>query len=55
MAAQSRTRLYAFVHIANIGLSAFPVGELRHPATYDQHALYSRHRAPFCVCGLTIP
>ncbi len=28
MAAQSRTRLYAFVHIANIGLSAFPVGEL---------------------------
>jgi dihydroorotase len=26
--AQSRTRLYAFVHIANIGLSAFPVGEL---------------------------
>jgi dihydroorotase len=28
MAAQSRTRLYAFVHIANIGLSAFPIGEL---------------------------
>ncbi len=28
MAAQSRTRIYAFVHIANIGLSAFPVGEL---------------------------
>src|SRR6185369_12207983 len=28
MAAQSRTRLYAFVHIANIGLSAFPAGEL---------------------------
>ncbi len=28
MAAQSRTRLYAFVHIANIGLSAFPVAEL---------------------------
>ena len=28
MAAQSRTRLFAFVHIANIGLSAFPVGEL---------------------------
>ena len=28
MTAQSRTRLYAFVHIANIGLSAFPVGEL---------------------------
>ena len=27
-AAQSRTRIYAFVHIANIGLSAFPVGEL---------------------------
>jgi dihydroorotase len=26
--AQSRTRIYAFVHIANIGLSAFPVGEL---------------------------
>jgi len=26
--AQSRTRLFAFVHIANIGLSAFPVGEL---------------------------
>jgi len=28
MAAQSRTRLFAFVHIANIGLSAFPMGEL---------------------------
>jgi dihydroorotase len=28
MAAQSRTRLYAFVHIANIGLAAFPVAEL---------------------------
>jgi dihydroorotase len=28
MTAQSRTRLFAFVHIANIGLSAFPVGEL---------------------------
>jgi dihydroorotase len=28
MSAQSRTRLYAFVHIANIGLSAFPVAEL---------------------------
>src|SRR4051812_16131852 len=28
MGAQSRTRIYAFVHIANIGLSAFPVGEL---------------------------
>src|SRR5258705_11447778 len=28
MAAQSRTRLYAFVHIANIGLSAFPIAEL---------------------------
>jgi len=28
MQAQSRTRLFAFVHIANIGLSAFPVGEL---------------------------
>ena len=28
MAAQSRTRLYAFVHIANVGLSAFPIGEL---------------------------
>lgn len=26
--AQTRTRLYAFVHIANIGLSAFPVAEL---------------------------
>ncbi len=26
--AQSRTRIFAFVHIANIGLSAFPVGEL---------------------------
>ena len=25
---QSRTRIFAFVHIANIGLSAFPVGEL---------------------------
>src|SRR6202007_3231579 len=28
ISAQSRTRVYAFVHIANIGLSAFPVGEL---------------------------
>jgi dihydroorotase len=28
MAASSRTRVYAFVHIANIGLSAFPVAEL---------------------------
>jgi dihydroorotase len=28
IAAQSRTRLYAFVHIANMGLSAFPVPEL---------------------------
>lgn len=26
--AQTRTRLYAFVHIANMGLSAFPVAEL---------------------------
>src|SRR5438876_8001717 len=26
--ASSRTRLYAFVHIANIGLAGFPVGEL---------------------------
>lgn len=28
MAASSRTRVYAFVHIANIGLSAFPIAEL---------------------------
>ncbi|HLX81727.1 MAG TPA: amidohydrolase/deacetylase family metallohydrolase [Burkholderiales bacterium] len=28
MVAQSRTRIFAFVHIANIGLSAFPIGEL---------------------------
>jgi dihydroorotase len=28
MAASSRTRVFAFVHIANIGLSAFPIGEL---------------------------
>src|SRR5438445_3854790 len=28
IAGQSRTRLYAFVHIANIGLTAFPVAEL---------------------------
>ncbi|MGJ5049017.1 amidohydrolase family protein [Bradyrhizobium oligotrophicum] len=28
IAAQSRTRIYAFVHIANNGLSAFPVAEL---------------------------
>src|SRR4051794_15418738 len=26
--AQTRTRLYAFIHIANIGLSAFPIAEL---------------------------
>ena len=28
VAAQTRTRMYAFVHIANMGLSAFPVAEL---------------------------
>jgi predicted amidohydrolase len=28
IAAQTRTRLYAFVHIANIGLAGFPVAEL---------------------------
>jgi dihydroorotase len=28
IAGSSRTRVFAFVHIANIGLSAFPVGEL---------------------------
>ena len=28
IAAQSRTRLYAFVHIANVGLAPFPVAEL---------------------------
>src|ERR1051325_4292032 len=28
IAAQTRTRLYAFVHIANIGLTPFPVAEL---------------------------
>ena len=28
VAAQTRTRLYAFVHIANIGLTGFPVAEL---------------------------
>jgi dihydroorotase len=28
--AQTRTRLYAFVHIANMGLSPFPVAELIH-------------------------
>ncbi|MGA7327775.1 MAG: amidohydrolase/deacetylase family metallohydrolase [Rhodomicrobium sp.] len=28
VAAQTRTRLYAFIHIANNGLSAFPVAEL---------------------------
>src|ERR671912_129462 len=28
IAAQSRTRLYAFVHIANVGLTPFPVAEL---------------------------
>ncbi len=28
VAAQARTRMYAFVHIANMGLSAFPVAEL---------------------------
>ena len=28
VAAQTRTRLYAFVHIANIGLAGFPVAEL---------------------------
>jgi dihydroorotase len=28
VAGQTRTRVYAFVHIANIGLAGFPVGEL---------------------------
>lgn len=28
IAAQTRTRLYAFVHIANTGLTPFPIGEL---------------------------
>jgi dihydroorotase len=28
IAAQTRTRLYAFVHVANIGLAGFPVAEL---------------------------
>jgi dihydroorotase len=28
IAAQSRTRVYAFVNIANFGLAGFPVGEL---------------------------
>ena len=28
IAAQTRTRLYAFIHIANMGLTAFPVAEL---------------------------
>ena len=28
VAAQSRTRLYAFVHVANVGLAPFPVPEL---------------------------
>lgn len=28
VAAQTRTRLYAFVHIANVGLAGFPVAEL---------------------------
>ena len=28
VAAQTRTRMYAFVHIANMGLAAFPVAEL---------------------------
>src|SRR5215475_7829869 len=28
IAAQTRTRLYAFVHIANVGLTPFPVAEL---------------------------
>ena len=28
IAAQTRTRMYAFVHIANMGLAAFPVAEL---------------------------
>jgi dihydroorotase len=28
VAAQTRTRVYAFVHIANIGLAGFPVAEL---------------------------
>lgn len=29
IAAQSRTRLYAFLHISSIGLAGFPVGEMR--------------------------
>src|SRR5271166_978841 len=43
VAAQTRTRLYAFVHIANNGLSAFPVAEL-----------YNIDNAQVDACAMTL-
>jgi dihydroorotase len=43
MAAQSRTRMFAFVHIANNGLSAFPVAEL-----------YNIDNAQVDACAMTL-
>jgi dihydroorotase len=43
IAAQTRTRLYAFVHIANNGLSAFPVAEL-----------YNIDNAQVDACAMTL-
>lgn len=43
IAAQSRTRIYAFVHIANNGLSAFPVAEL-----------YNIDNAQVDACAMTL-
>ena len=43
IAAQTRTRMYAFVHIANNGLSAFPVAEL-----------YNIDNAQVDACAMTL-
>src|SRR5262245_16161500 len=44
IAAQTRTRLYAFVHVANIGLTGFPVPEL-------YNIDYARASVPRCGGG----
>jgi dihydroorotase len=51
IAAQSRTRLYAFIHIANNGLSAFPVAELYNidNAQVDACAMALSENADFAI------
>ena len=43
-AGATRTRLYAFVHIANIGLAGFPVPELYNIDFAQVDACRARHR-----------